>query len=104
MLIAHYNTITPSKLANELGLDPAVLARTLASLSKKSLITSQPSISDSRSKSMHLTQNGAALCDELIIKLKKFDAHLENILEESEKKLLRELLDKLLAGSKSFND
>ena len=97
-------SITPSEISDKLGLDPAIVTRTIAMLVSKDLVTTRARVSDQRSKSIHPTERGKLLCDELIAVMQRFDEHLKGLLNDSELSQLSQILDKLLEGSRSFSD
>ena len=91
-----------TQIADKLGLDPAIVTRSISTLTTKGLTTTQVHPTDQRSKSVHITEKGRLLCDELIAVLRRFDDYLGNLLDKSESEMLSKILNKLLIGSRVY--
>lgn len=102
LMVALNNAITPTQIADKIGLDPAVVTHTIATLAKKGLATTAAHFADQRSKSIHVTRLGKRLCDELVAVISEFDEYLYSLLDSSETEVFLQILDKLLVGSRRF--
>lgn len=104
LLVAMNNAVNPMQISQLLGLDTALVTRTLVTLTNKDLTFSVKQSKDRRRKSFFLTKRGKSLCDALIPVLQRFNEHLNQVLSKTEVEALNQLLDKLLEGSRSFQE
>ena len=102
MLIVKQQGITPSKIADTIGFDRAIVTRAMTTLVKKDLVYTETIKENQRSKRIYLTSHGADLCKELISVFERFSAHLDSALEPQERETLTAVLEKLLKASQTY--
>ncbi len=102
VLVASQTNISPSMVAETLAMDPAVITRLLASLSKKKLIETKRDESDLRRKSICLTKRGEKVAGILIGIMSDFGKYVDDSITENEKRKLIKILSKLNLGCENF--
>lgn len=90
---------TPASLASFIGIDPAAITRHLDRLEKQELIAREPSPTDRRSVNLSLTRKGSQLVPTLVADSKATNAKFLAGLTATEKRVLHELIQKMLANS-----
>lgn len=85
--------VTQIALSQETGIDPMTTSTILRNLEKKSLVSRRPSKTDTRARSVVLTEDGTALLQKAIRKMK--DAQ-DEVFQKINKQLITDELKKLL--------
>lgn len=94
--------ISPSNIAESIGMDRAVTTRCIASLERKILVVTERSTDDQRSKLVYLSTKGVNVCKQFVSKMQAFSDHLDAALSSKEKIQLMALLHKLLLASNEY--
>ena len=94
--------ISPSEVAEALGVDRSIVTRMINSLTRKSLIETRSSLEDLRSKILYLSDKGIRLSDEMIPVMHDFNGYLDQSITDDEKATLKRILEKLLISSLSY--
>lgn len=103
IVAAFKSPVSPSTVAETLGIDRSVVARIIRLLKKKGLIETRQSADDLRSKLLQLSDKGVSICNELIPVMRDFNLYLDKSITEHEKKTLKRILEKLLISSLSYS-
>jgi DNA-binding MarR family transcriptional regulator len=96
VIVAVRNVVSPAAVADATGMDRSTVTRALATLRGKSLIKETPNENDKRAKLLQLTEQGRALSDQILPRMKAYDHLMEAEFSQKEISQFSSMLDRLV--------
>ncbi|UTW02295.1 MarR family transcriptional regulator [Amphritea atlantica] len=93
--------LTQTAIANALGNDRSAMVSVVDRLEAMNVVERKPSTSDRRSHALFLTKHGEAFYAELVEEVLKHEANFTSLLNEGEKALIIDILDRFAAHAPS---
>ena len=104
ILINSKSVVTQKEIEEELNVSRATISETLSKMEKYEIIKREVSGTDSRTKIVKLTDKSIEIHKHMAETIKKASDKIENILNEEDTKILKELLEKLSIGLEKENN